>query len=91
MIADLGTRRGATFPDVEVFNFGFQWMRRHRSEFPVQTYQEVKDTLVQSAEAKKELLLVDVYQPNQAFLVTPQKCLEEVAKRYNFSNYISIR
>ena len=88
MIADLGTRRGATFPDVEVFNFGFQWMRRHRSEFPAQTYQEVKDTLVQSAEAKKELLLVDVYQPNQAFLVTPQKCLEEVAKRYHFSNYI---
>ena len=94
MIADLGTRRGATIDDVKPgsdwYN-GYDWMRRPSSEFPILTYEEVKESLVQSAEAKKELMFDDIPQQkgtSLAFLVSPQKCLDEATKRYEFSKYI---
>ena len=94
MIADIGTRRGATIDDVKPDSpwcCGFGWMRGPLSEFPTHTYEEVKESLVQSAEAKKELMFGDVHPPkvaSHAFLVSPQKCLSEVAQRYEFSKYI---
>ena len=44
MIADLGTRRGATIEDVQQgsdWNSGFEWMRKDLSEFPIYNYDEV--------------------------------------------------
>ena len=65
MIADMGTRRGATVEDMmdgSIWSSGYDWMKKPRSEFPVQTHQEVRESLVQSAEAKRELLFGDIYQ-----------------------------
>ena len=94
MVADIGTRRGSTLDDVKdgsVWATGYDWMKKPQSEFPIKTYQQVKDSLVQPAEAEKEVMFGDVYQrnvSNQAHLITPQTCMNEVKKRYEFSNYI---
>ena len=55
------------------------------------TYDEVKESLIQSADAKKELMFGDIQSPKIAshtFLVSPQKCLNEVQIRDEFSDYI---
>ena len=46
MVADLGTRRGATINDIvpgSIWNTGFEWMSKPQSEFPIFTYEEVKN------------------------------------------------
>ena len=59
MIADLGTRRGATITDVNQesnWNLGFAWMSQHSSSFPIKTYAEVKLDVNQTVDSKAELL-----------------------------------
>ena len=45
MIADLGTRKGASLSDVDsksIWINGVDWMKKDKSQFPVVTVQEVK-------------------------------------------------
>ena len=94
MIADLGTRRTATINDVangSLWSSGLEWMKNCPSDFPVKTYDEVKETLVDCSEAKKELMVNEGFLKDvttKAFIVSPERCLREVAMRHEFSDYI---
>jgi len=57
MIADLGTRRGATFKDINQSSSwinGFEWMHRDSSSFPMKSVKELKLTNDEVMEVNKE-------------------------------------
>ena len=96
MIADLGTRRGASFddvgPDSQWIN-GLNWMSGEESEFPVWT----ADELIQNAEieqaVKKEMISVPSDHANvesafNAIYMPTRYVPEGVKDHYDFSQYI---
>ena len=89
MIADLGTRKGATIDDVKSFNLGLSWMRQNPSEFPIQTIQEIVLSAKEKAEAVREKIIPEPHalaQTNQCLYATHVP--KEVEERYTFSKYL---
>ena len=82
MIADLGTRRGATFNDVnqdsEWIN-GLEWMHKPVNDFPTQSAEELKLTESSLIEVKKEQNIVKIHFSSLS---------KEMADRYKFSKYV---
>eukprot|EP00794_Sanderia_malayensis_P001062 gene1062-biopygen292 len=78
MIADLGTRKGATIDDVcsssEWIN-GYNWMKLDVNEFPTISAQHLKLDESQSCEAQKE---------SQVQVHLANKLSEDLAERYGF-------
>ena len=82
MIADLGTRRGATIADVDSFSTwinGYDWMKLDISQFPIISAQDLRLDDSQKSEAQKESHL-QVHHSN--------KLSSEVEEHYRFSNYV---
>ncbi|XP_066919855.1 uncharacterized protein [Clytia hemisphaerica] len=81
MIADIGTRKGATVEDVNkesTWINGHNWMHQQSKDFPVMTAQELRLTDQQVSEVNKE-----VYVHHVAPIIP-----EEVGERYKFSSYL---
>ena len=86
MVADIGTRKGATIEQVSPGSpwiEGLPWMREDSSKFPLASVEEIKLSAKENSEAFKEKVLLDV----------DHKCMvayvrEEVEARFKFSNYI---
>ena len=103
MIADIGTRRGATikdiYPDLE-WNVGFLWMREHLSEFPVKRYDEIKLTASEASDAELETLRVKgIAETTWAateidystiYLSCNKKLPNEISERYKYSHYLVV-
>ena len=96
MIADLGTRKGATIkdvgPDSDWIN-GFPWMSRPLSEFPMVSAAEI----ILSSEKKQEMLkeCISVESINEGKVCQSFVCAsyfplvpEAVGDRYKFSKYL---
>ena len=82
MIADIGTRKGASISDVDsssVWINGHDWMRLNVTEFPIMSAENLRLNEVQVSEASKEFNL-------QAHHT--DKLPDEIMERYQFSNYI---
>ena len=59
MPADIGTRRGATLLDISensTWHKGFKWMTKDSSEFPTQTYEEIKQKCIEASNTTNELI-----------------------------------
>ncbi|XP_066920952.1 uncharacterized protein [Clytia hemisphaerica] len=81
-LADLGTRRGATFQDIDQSSNwinGHQWMKQSQSSFPIQSASEVTITNKQMAEINKEHTIVQSYHILS---------FKETSERYKFSQYL---
>lgn len=82
MIADLGTRKGATINDVSNSSKwinGYDWMKLDIKEFPISSAENLKLDEFQSSEAQKE---------SQIQIHHTNKLPEEMAERYEYSKYI---
>ena len=100
MIADIGTRKGVTLRDIDsesTWMNGFEWMKLDKSEFPVQSVQELKLDSVGVTELKKEFLKGDgsdlVWQDileSQVHSVNyhSKTISKHLSERYKFSEYI---
>lgn len=82
MIADLGTRRGVNFKDIDqssVWINGHDWMKQPKSTFPIQSVADIKLSNQQIAEINKEQNIV-------------QSChmesFDATSERYAFSKYL---
>ena len=91
MIADLGTRRGATLKDVNNesswFN-GYDWMTQEPSEMPIQMVSQINMSVDDNQEIQE---IQSVRNVNNAYQQTDQqthKIAEEVKKRLEFSQYL---
>ena len=85
MVADIGTRRGATLKDVDqnsVWINGYPWMKLHANEFPTLRPDQIRLSDADSAEIKKEMdvFIVEGKANNQ---MSPQ-----VKDHYAFSSYL---
>jgi len=81
MIADLGTRKGATLVDVNkesTWINGFDWMQLDHSKFPIKTAQELKLNESEISEVHKE----SHFQVHHVELKLP----EELQERYKFQD-----
>ena len=84
MIADIGTRKGATIDDVSnesVWINGHDWMHLDQSSFPVRSAQDLKLDESELSQLQKESYL----QIHHAETTFPS---QELHKRYKFSNYL---
>ena len=85
MIADIGTRHGATLNDVRQdspwFN-GYKWMQLPKSEFPTQTSKDLRLSEVDTTEFEKERTIL-IHHSKQHTDST-----EALRQRYQFSNYL---
>ena len=100
MIADLGTRPGATVRDVDqdsTWYVGFPWMKLPVSEFPMKTCEELKFDAAQMKEVNNELVIktaaptlpsTNVTTPTTSYAVYARKVPLEVGERYKFSKYL---
>ena len=82
MIADLGTRKGATLENVNkdsAWINGFQWMKLDSSCFPVKCAEDLKLSESDITEVQKE---------SQFQIHHTEDNLAEVKSRYEFSNYL---
>ena len=87
MPADLGTRKGATLSDVDInsaWQNGFNWMKLSESEFPIKTYEEVKNTCIAASEKSNEVISTSNAHQS-SYLTHYQDC---VLSRYKYSRYI---
>ena len=102
MLADIGTRKGATLSDVsddsEWIN-GQDWTKGEESLFPIKTFREAVLTKNDLEQYKTELIKSDVqddewvrkqlsYMYCYYNIGDKDKSLDEIAKRYKFSNYV---
>ncbi|XP_066915536.1 uncharacterized protein [Clytia hemisphaerica] len=81
-LADLGTRRGATFQDIDQSSNwinGHQWMKQSQSSFPIQSASEVTISNKQMVEINKEHTIVQSYHILS---------FKETSERYKFSQYL---
>jgi len=85
MIADIGTRHGATLKDVQQdspwFN-GYPWMYLPNSEFPTKSSQDLRLSDVDATEVQKEKTVLIHHSKHQL------ESMEAVHKRYQFSTYL---
>ena len=59
MPADLGTRKGAKLEDISensVWQNGYPWMKKNMKEFPIKTYQEIKQACKEASEKSNEVI-----------------------------------
>ncbi|XP_066913063.1 uncharacterized protein [Clytia hemisphaerica] len=85
MIADLGTRRGATIADVSQdskWMNGMDWMRLPSTEFPIKSAQDLKVTDSDIKEIDKERTIL-VHHAS----ITPDP-IQLAKQRYQFSKYL---
>ena len=93
MVADIGTRPGATVKDVDPDSNwlnGYPWMKQPVSEFPMKTCNEVKLDNTQLKEYNDELVLkkdieVAPSKPRKTYTACARKVPEEVGERYKFA------
>ena len=86
MIADLGTRRGSTFKDIDQHSpwiNGFPWMSQDITNFPMESAQELRLSHNQISEVEKERN-VQIYHALQ----NQKTSIEPVRQRYQFSQYL---
>ena len=85
MIADIGTRKGATINDVNQESLwinGFDWMRQEQSQFPARSIEEITLSNKELAEVNKETQIC------KSFDVHTALNSDEITKRYKFSSYV---
>ena len=101
MIADLGTRKGVKISDVAADSLwmnGHAWMKLEQACFPIKSIEDIKLTPEQRKDHDQECLDPDenhvlygfgqcLYAVSTAY-TTNVVPVEEVKKRYEFSNYI---
>ena len=91
MIADLGTRKGATIdevgPDSPWIN-GFEWMRGEKSLFPVMTASEIILSAKMKQEALKECVPAESLLEHDLFQFYPNYVPHTVKDYYKFSKYV---
>ncbi|XP_066935302.1 uncharacterized protein [Clytia hemisphaerica] len=84
MMADIGTRRGATLEDVQPdspwFN-GHQWMHLPISDFPIKSAQDLRLSASDTNEVEKERMVPIKY-------VSTHHTMNLVQQRYKFSQYL---
>ena len=99
MPADIGTRRGATLADVSpdsIWQKGCDWMSKDSSEFPVQTYEDIKQVCIDASnetselitkviESKEKFSKIITLESGHAHLSTVQV---NIKSRYEFSEYL---
>ena len=86
MVADLGTRKGATVQQVSPGSpwiEGLPWMREASSEFPLSTVEDIKLSASEKSDANKEQVF-----PESDAHVCLSYVPKEVEARYAFSKYI---
>ena len=95
MIADIGTRKGATIKDVgpeSQWINGFDWMRGPESEFPMHSTSEIILCGESRQEMLKECIAVEKIHEKECHsaVCTTRVSLvpEAVGDRYKFSNYV---
>ena len=82
MIADIGTRKGATLHDVDkrsVWQNGFMWMKLDSSNFPMSSPDRIK---------LSDAVIKEVNIESETHISRFQKVPDEVEKRYKFSSYV---
>ena len=87
MPADIGTRKGATVNDVSegsAWLEGFPWMKRSMNEFPIKSYQQIKQACKEASEQSSEVKNNPKNATNSHFMTS----IKENAKRYEFSQYV---
>ncbi|MEM7375655.1 MAG: hypothetical protein AAF587_44090, partial [Bacteroidota bacterium] len=95
MIADIGTRKGASLADVSEdstwFN-GFQWMSESKSAFPVKSVNDIKLTNDEMKSVNKEQIISTMDSSNllpiDPPIEKPSMYLSSITERYRFSQYI---
>ena len=99
MPADIGTRRGATLADVSLdsaWQKGYDWMSKDVSEFPAQSYEDIKqncidasnetsELIVKVIESKEKLNKKDTIEFGNTHLSTVQA---NIKSHYEFSDYL---
>ncbi len=91
MIADLGTRRGASIEDVgpnSSWINGFEWMRGERSKFPMKTASEIILSAQLKQEALKECVPAESLLDHDLFQFYPNFVPSTVKDYYKFSKYV---
>ena len=89
MIADIGTRKGATIQDVDsnsIWINGFEWMKYEESKLPFHSVDAIKFSNSEEREMKQEVILNTASYNTD--IVKLSITSEEVKERYQFSNYI---
>ena len=84
MIADIGTRPGATINDIDensVWINGYDWMKKDESQFPDMTVEELKLSKCEMQEVLKEMI-----PHTDAHTSTETK--DRLRERYEFSDYL---
>ena len=82
MIAEIGTRKGATLHDVDersVWQNGYMWMKLDSSNFPMSHPDQIKLSDADIKEVNVEC---------EAHISRFQKVPDEVNERYKFSSYV---
>ena len=95
MIADLGTRKGATIADVgpnSEWICGFDWMHGDEIDFPVKTMSELELSSENEREAMKEKIILDVHDGHNELDILvhlPTRYVPTaLGDRYSFSRYL---
>ena len=86
MMADLGTRRGATFADINQHSSwinGLPWMRQDVSKFPMESAEELRLSNTQISEVEKERT-IQIHHASRNM----KSLMEPVQQRYQFSQYL---
>ena len=90
MIADLGTRKGATILDVSpggLWLTGFPWYSDSEENFPCKSIEEIKLSHKEKADANKEKIL-DEYAADSSHCFETKYVPQETGERYKFSRYL---
>ena len=86
MPADIGTRKGITLSDISVESIwqkGFEWMGKHKSAFPIKSYEELKSICLEASSKSNEL--IENTPSTTTYLSNFQ---EKILPYYEFSNYL---
>ncbi len=84
MIADIGTRPGATLEDIDqnsVWVNGFEWMKKEENHFPASTVDDLKISSCEMQEALKEII------PHTE-AHTNLETRDRLRERYEYSGYL---
>ena len=88
MIADIGTRPGATINDVtqnSLWINGFDWMKMEKHHMPIKSITDINLTGQSTSEFQKEMYDVSL---QNSYLQSSQVMLDEIQRRHEFSLYI---
>ena len=99
MLADLGTRKGATISDVGPDSYwcnGYEWMKKENTEFPIKSVDQIKLRESEVESCKRELLLERESALPDAHICYPiginvdqnRVVPEQLASYYQYSQYL---